>query len=460
MVTGWYCSKDVGWHYFKNNGEEKTGWIYDGRDWYYLSEGELYTGWKEIANEVKPEESYLYYFGTDGKLWTNAMTPDGFEVDDDGKKIETTTVENPIEFTWDKEKGEKGTLSGLKVAGMPAEFYMLSIAGETSGLTNLNAVSQGDRGRAYGVCQFDYRYDLVGFMRYAYSQHPDLWAGFADYLNYKDGNPDMVYNNTIGNTFINSMKVDYQTSLSDQLNYFRMQYWDDFANKLNAAGFHLNDRHIAVSAAMFSVNVNCGAQPNIYINNLDPNLTDEDMIRGIYNLRNTVFANQKAGGARKGTSTRYRSAEPAMALDLLYGYTTIDTVKDYGGGVTWGGNPFVKSISTIPNARTVEYKAYNAEEEIEPESKTEETVSDENINTEMTDEATEIEETKVESSEYSKEQIQELGPSLVMQKESENSDETVEEAKEETVTETETVAETELSPEQLYYLSVLNALNS
>ena len=233
---------------------------------------------------------------------------------------------------------------------------MLCIAGETSGLANLSAVSNGDRGRAYGICQLDYRYDLVGFMNFAYEKHPDLWPAFSKYLNYNAGNPDLRSNSDIGNAFIAAMEVDYETAISDQLEYMSMKYWNGCKEKMKEAGFDLDNRHIAVSAALFSVNVNCGTQPNIFINNLSPDMTDEEMIRGIYHLRNTVFARQKVGSAFKGTTTRYKRSEPQMALDLLYGYITIDSHKNYGGGVEWHGNPFYDAITTVPNEGSILYE--------------------------------------------------------------------------------------------------------
>ena len=53
-------------------------------------------------------------------------------------------------------------LSGRTTAGMPVEFFLLSVAGETSGARGMSAAIAGDLGRAYGICQFDYRYDLTG----------------------------------------------------------------------------------------------------------------------------------------------------------------------------------------------------------------------------------------------------------------------------------------------------------
>ena len=76
-------------------------------------------------------------------------------------------------------------------------------------------------------------------------------------------------------------------------------------------------------------------------------MSDEEMIKGIYRLRNTVFAQQHVGDHLKGTSTRYLSSEPAFSLDLLYGYADIDSHINYGGGVEWGGNVFLGQPENI-----------------------------------------------------------------------------------------------------------------
>ena len=125
-----------------------------------------------------------------------------------------------------------------------------------------------------------------------------------------------------------------------------MTYWDNFAAKLNAAGYRLSERHIAVSAAFFSVNVNCSSQASVFLEHLSPEMTDAEMICEIYKIRNTILAEQNVGRVKKGTTLRYQMAEPRMALDLLHGYTTIDSVKNYGGGVQWNGDLFVNAVLT------------------------------------------------------------------------------------------------------------------
>lgn len=357
MKTGWYFDEASDkWYYFGTDGASEEGWIIDDEVWYYLEEGIYTVGWKEILSE--DGNSYWFYFGEDGRMYADERTPDGYYVNEDGVYMKEPQIYgyDDNDFEWNKDPNtEPGQLSGLNIAGYPAELYMLCIAGETSGMSNMAAVKNGDKGSAYGICQFDYRYDLASFMKFAYGKHPELWPAFSDYLNFENGNPELKRNETIGNAFLDAMKIDYETAITDQLEFMTNRYWTGFKEKLNSAGFNLDERNIAVSAAMFSVNVNCGTQPSLFINNLSPDMSDEEMIRCIYRLRNTVLAQQKVGKSFKGTTKRYLKAEPQMALDLLYGYITIDSDISYGGGVEWHGNPFTNIVSTIQKDRRVLY---------------------------------------------------------------------------------------------------------
>ena len=232
-------------------------------------------------------------------------------------------------------------LSGIRTGGMPAEFFMLCVAGETSGGADFMNSIIGDSGRAYGFCQYDYRYDLVDFLKYACGLHPQLWSGAEAFLNRENGDIGLVENASLKQMFRRALLTDPETAMSDQLNFMRMLYWDDFARDMDAAGFRLGERNVAVQAALFSVNVNCGPHAEIFIQELRPEISDQEFLDRIYELRNTVFAEMDVQGLRKkGTSERYLSAEPEMAADLMYGKITLDEELDYGGGVEWYGNPF------------------------------------------------------------------------------------------------------------------------
>ena len=245
-----------------------------------------------------------------------------------------------------------GELSGMTMGGMPVEFYMLSISGETSGLYSVNAI-MGDAGQAYGVCQFDFECDLMNFIRWAYNEDPDLWSGFQPYLGYKSGDSALIGNKGIQQAFIDAMKKDYQKALAMQLEKFRSLYWDECAAQLNAAGYNLNERNIAVSAAILSINVNCGKQTKRYLQYLDPNMTDEEMIDKLYWIRNNICSEdtfrRKGKIVRKGTNDRYRKWEPALAKKLLNGQLTVDSIDTTGAasGDEWHGNAFVGPITPI-----------------------------------------------------------------------------------------------------------------
>lgn len=357
MIVGWfYDNQSEEWYYFDADGTSVEGWIYVENEWYYLEDGKYITGWKEIQSE--DGNSYWFYFNEDGRMYKDEQTPDGYYVNEDGVYIKGPQITgyDDSDFEWNKDPNtEPEQLSGLSIAGYPAELYMLCIAGETSGMSNISAVKNGDKGSAYGICQLDYRYDLVDFIKFAFGKHPNLWPAFSKYTNYKNGNPELKKNDEIGNAFLEAMEIDYETAITDQLEFMTNRYWVEFKNKMNAVGFNLDERNIAVSAALFSVNVNCGTQPNVFINHLSTDMSDEEMIRGIYKLRNTVFARQKVGKSFKGTTTRYRKSEPQMALDLLYGYITIDSDVRYGGGVEWHGNPFTDIITTVQRENRVLY---------------------------------------------------------------------------------------------------------
>ena len=343
-------------YFFEKDGRRKTGWIYRNEKWYFLDQGAFATGWQEI-------EGASYFFGEDGVMYESRMTPDGSYVDQNGRKVDLLADDNKETFTWDKDRTDTGAISGLMIAGHPAELYMLSTAGETSGFANMAAVAGGDRGRAYGICQFDYRYDLTGFMYRAYEKHPALWAGFEPYLGIPKGSGDLVYNRGIGDTFLAALSADFETAVSDQMEEFARLYWNETESRMNEAGFDLGNRHISVSSAIFSINVNCGNHTSLYLKELSPEMTDEEMIRKLYHLRNTVMAREHVGSALKGTNTRYLSAEPQMALDMLYGYTTIDSHINYGGGVEWHGNPFIGTISTIAGSMRTDYYASQSDAE-------------------------------------------------------------------------------------------------
>ena len=85
------------WYYFLDSGYMATGWVDLNGSKYYLFPGSdgwmgrMLTGWQWI-------DGYCYYFGTDsgnneGHLYRNEKTPDGYQVDNEGRWIENGVLQ-------------------------------------------------------------------------------------------------------------------------------------------------------------------------------------------------------------------------------------------------------------------------------------------------------------------------------------------------------------------------------
>ncbi len=98
-ATGWMQQGET-WFYFDEEGVLQHGKIKIGNDWYYFNEdGAMVTGWQEENGKwyyFGPDGRMLtdqwiedtYYVGPDGAMLVSTTTPDGQEVDTEGKKID------------------------------------------------------------------------------------------------------------------------------------------------------------------------------------------------------------------------------------------------------------------------------------------------------------------------------------------------------------------------------------
>lgn len=68
-------------YYFAENCSLVVGWQFIDDEWYYFnSDGTALSGWLEDNDE--------WYYCEDGKMWYDCMTPDGYLLDEDGKRIQ------------------------------------------------------------------------------------------------------------------------------------------------------------------------------------------------------------------------------------------------------------------------------------------------------------------------------------------------------------------------------------
>lgn len=76
----------------------------------------------------------------------------------------------------------------------------------------------GDKGRAYGRYQFDYRYGLVPFMQFCVEQYPTIFSGFQPYIELGAGNESLV-----SNTGLKQLFIDYTSNHLAE--FSKMQNW-------------------------------------------------------------------------------------------------------------------------------------------------------------------------------------------------------------------------------------------
>lgn len=124
MRTGWLQDEKGRWFYLESaadqggiEGRLHTGWMKDpSGSWYFMNTvpgsdfGVMLTGWQWIDNSC-------YYFGTDatgniGKLYRNTTTPDGYNVNADGRWV---NADGSIRHD------QKGIVSTVKADGTPIE---------------------------------------------------------------------------------------------------------------------------------------------------------------------------------------------------------------------------------------------------------------------------------------------------------------------------------------------------
>lgn len=204
--------------------------------------------------------------------------------------------------------GNSRGISGELFGKYPVELFAVSMTGEGGAMS---WGTQGDNGKAYGWFQFDYRYSLVAFMQYAYTTYPDVWGELEPYQNIPRKDSRLKSNKGIRDAFIHAKSKNRDVFIAAQCEYAYARYFEPVADKLKAKGINLEDRHIAVSSAVFSFYVFSGSAKKIS-SFLDNSMTDEEMIRSLYNNASRIKSNAK----RRFTDPH---CEQQQVLDLYNG---------------------------------------------------------------------------------------------------------------------------------------------
>lgn len=228
--------------------------------------------------------------------------------------------------------------SGILFGDYPGELFAISMTGEGSGA---GEGLMGDRGRAYGLMQLDYRYALVPFCRWAVQKYPDLWGELGPYTNVAKGSSTLVNNSNILAAFEAALQRDPKAFVATQCEYFKSTYYDHTYTKLKEQGIDLDSRHIAVSAAILSLNVNCGTQSAKICALLNNDMSDAEMI-------STLYANRRSGYLKSAGASDNRwkeENEVAECLALLNGSWSIN--QDYPSATAYSGGWFWSKLEPI-----------------------------------------------------------------------------------------------------------------
>lgn len=197
----------------------------------------------------------------------------------------------------------------------------------------------GDKGRAYGRYQFDYRYSLVSFLKYCVSQNSETCAEFAPFTAMKPGDRRLIAKRLL-NLYIDKEKDSDDTikmlsespdleeawntvynrdpsafaSWQDQ--FALVQYYIPVEKALVARGIHLNTRTYVERGAVFSYSIQEGQSAAVSAVT-GAGITDATGSRDFLNLLYDYRWNDSNGwGRRQVFSFRY-SHEKADALAIL-----------------------------------------------------------------------------------------------------------------------------------------------
>ena len=149
----------------------------------------------------------------------------------------------------------------------------------------------GDGGKACGAYQFDYRYALLPFVKYAYETNPLVCKEFEPYAKYKSG--AKLYNNTdFFKAWHQVYKRNSRTFSEMQDTFARINYYDNVERKLQSAGIDVASRSEAVKGAIFSYSIQHGQTSAVNaVKAIKPKSTTSDakFLKKLYNYRKKSF---------------------------------------------------------------------------------------------------------------------------------------------------------------------------
>lgn len=249
VKNGIFKFKSGNAYYFDAAGVMQTGWKKVNGKYYYFKDS-MVKGWQTIDNK-------RYYFNpTTGERMHGVCSINGrlycFHAKT-GEQLKNKTVT----YKGRKYVVDKNGLCTLipDVKGPSAK--MLFFLTFESGSQAYNQTG-GDHGCACGAYQFDYRYSLLNFVKYAYSQNAALCKEFKPYAGLTSG-ASLKSNKKFYKAWNTIYQRDKKTFSSLQDVFAKTNYYDPVEYTLALSGYNLAGRPDAVKGAVYSYSIQHGA---------------------------------------------------------------------------------------------------------------------------------------------------------------------------------------------------------
>lgn len=247
-TNGIYKFKNGKSYYFAANGQMQTGWKKINGKYYYFKD-EMKTGWQTINKKryyLNPAtgERLQGVHSIRGKLYCfHAKT---------GVQIKNKTITyKGRKYIVDK-NGVCKLMPDIKAPSSKMLFFLTFESGS-------QAYNQtgGDNGNACGAYQFDNRYSLLNFVKYAYSQNAALCKEFKSYAAYTDGTK-LKSNRKFYKAWNTIYKRNPKMFAALQDTFAKQNYYDPVEYALALNGIDLAERPDAVKGAVYSYSIQHG----------------------------------------------------------------------------------------------------------------------------------------------------------------------------------------------------------
>lgn len=299
LQNGFYRFSNGKVYSFDEKGVLQTGWQLGNSGKYYYFDKEMKTGWLTLDGST-------YYLDTSGARVSGIYGISGklYYFDENGVMLTDTTVEYDGRMYIVEANGECSLVPDTSAPTADMLFFLQFESGSEA-----YRQTGGDHGNACGAYQFDNRYSLLPFVKYAYGQNAVLCAEFKNFAGLTDGTK--LKSNK---KFFKAWKTIYKRnpSLFAELQdkFAKVNYYDPVEAKLSRAGIDLGSRPDVVKGAVYSYSIQHG-QETAYEAALACKITsattDKQFLKKLYRYRIKNFP---------AYETRY-SAEYLLAVSKL-----------------------------------------------------------------------------------------------------------------------------------------------